>query len=110
MSRSALLRWSGSLLLLTCFALSAASGQQPGGLPGAPSPGASQVKRVVYEAKHGIARDLAELLTKVYKTEPRVQVLAAPAGNALVIGAPSEALDEVLQLLKQLDRRPRSVA
>jgi type II secretory pathway component HofQ len=65
---------------------------------------------VVYEVKHGIARDLAELLVKVYKTEPLVQVLAAPAGNALVIGAPSETLDEMLQLLKHLDRRPRSVA
>jgi type II secretory pathway component GspD/PulD (secretin) len=97
------------LLLLSCLGLSA-GGQQPGGLSTSTSTGAPQVKRVVYDVKHGIARDLAELLVKVYKTEPRVQVLAAPAGNALVIGAPSETLDELLQLLKQLDRRPRSVA
>jgi type II secretory pathway component GspD/PulD (secretin) len=95
------LRLASSLLVLTCFGLSAGWGQQAGGPP---------VKRVVYQVKHGLAGDLAVLLGKVYKAEPRVQALAAPSGNALVIGAPADTLDEVLGLLKRLDRGPRSVA
>jgi hypothetical protein len=110
MSRARSIPLASSFLVLACFGPYAAWGRQPGGAPSAPPPGGQQVKRVVYEVRHSLARDLAELFAKLYKSEPRVQVLAAPTGNALVIGAPSDTLDEVLGLLKRLDRRPRSVA
>jgi hypothetical protein len=112
MSRATVVRLSGCLVLLAGLGLFAVRGQGPGGeAPGkqgkeeGPKP-----KRVVYEVKRGVAKDLSELLGKVYKGEPGVQVLPAPAGNALVISAPPAVCEEVLQLLGRLDRRPRTVA
>jgi type II secretory pathway component GspD/PulD (secretin) len=106
-------RVSAGLLLLASALLTAAGAQQPGGKDSAaPAAGAGgpKLKRAVYEVQHATAKDLADLLTKLYKSEAGVQTLAAPAGNAVVITAPAGTLDEVLGLLKRLDRRPRSVA
>jgi type II secretory pathway component GspD/PulD (secretin) len=105
-------RACGSLVLLAGVAL-AVGGQAPGGKdPAAPASGGAgpKLKRAVYEVQHATAKDLADLLTKLYKSEAGVQTLAAPAGNAVVVTAPAGTLDEVLGLLKRLDKRPRSVA
>jgi type II secretory pathway component GspD/PulD (secretin) len=110
MCRAMAIRLSGGLVLLACVGLYAAQGQQPGGQDSAPGTGARKLKRAVYEVQHATAKDLADLLAKLYKSEAGVQTLAAPAGNAVVITAPAGTLDEVLGLLKRLDRRPRSVA
>jgi type II secretory pathway component GspD/PulD (secretin) len=101
------------LVLLAGVLLSAADGRQPAGKnPAGPAAGAGgpKLKRAVYEVQHATAKDLADLLAKLYKPDAAVQTLAAPAGNAVVITAPAGTLDEVLGLLKRLDRRPRSVA
>jgi Flp pilus assembly secretin CpaC len=113
MSRTMCVRLSGCIVLAACFVLSAARGQQPGAKQPAGAPGGAggpKLKRAVYEVQRATAKDLADLLAKLYKSEAGVQTLAAPAGNAVVITAPAGTLDEVLGLLKRLDRRPRSVA
>jgi general secretion pathway protein D len=113
MSRVTVVRLFGCLVLLLCLGLFAARAQQPGG-GAATGPGkggqAQKPKRIVYEVKRGVAKELSELLGKLYRGDPGVQVLPAPAGNALVISAPPAAAEEVLQLLGRLDRRPRTVA
>jgi hypothetical protein len=113
MSRTTSVRLAGCVVLLACVVLSAARGQQPGGKgPSGPAAGASgpKLKRAVYEVQHATAKDLADLLAKLYKSEAGVETLTAPAGNAVVVTAPAGTIDEVLGLLKRLDRRPRSVA
>src|SRR6516162_9463230 len=99
MSRAMSVRvWAG-LVLLAGVLLSAADGQQPAGKnPAGPAAGAvgTKLKRAVYEVQHATAKDLADLLTKLYRSEAGVQTLAAPTGNAVVITAPAGTLDEVL--------------
>jgi len=99
------------LLILAGLWVSTAPGQDPTNkAPAKPTQGAAQpVKRVVYDVKHGVAKDLAELLAKLFKNDAAIQVLAAPAGNALVVSAPPAAVDDIVSLLQRLDRRPRSV-
>jgi type II secretory pathway component GspD/PulD (secretin) len=104
MSKAGSIRVVACLGLLACFGLCTALGQQPG-----QSAAGQKVKHVVYDVKHGAARDLAELLGKLYKAEPAVQALPAPVRNALVLSAPANTMDEMLDLLKRLDRRPRLV-
>jgi general secretion pathway protein D len=112
MCGSAWVRVAGCLGLLGCLGLHTAQGQPPSGTaPGQPTKAdsAPKLKRVVYDVKHAPAKDLAELLTKLYKSDPAVQALSAPAGNALVLSAPAGTMDEVVELLRRLDRRPRTV-
>src|SRR5262245_3663671 len=106
MSRAISIRATGCLLVLTYLWLPAVGGQDPTGK----GPAGQPVKRVVYDVKHGVAKDLAELLGKLFRNDPAIQVLPAPAGNSLVLSAPQTALDDILPLLQRLDRRPRSVA
>jgi len=95
---------TGCLAFLACCGLGTVQGQQL-------SQGAAgqKIRHVVYDVKHGASQDLAELLAKLYKGESGVQALAAPAGNALVLSAPASAMDDILELLRKLDRRPRVV-
>jgi type II secretory pathway component GspD/PulD (secretin) len=107
MSRAIPIRIVGCLLILTCCWLSIAAGQDPTGKAAA---GVGQpVKQVVYDVKHGVAKDLAELLGKLFKPDSGIQVLAAPTGNGLVLSGPADSMDELQQLVQQLDRRPRTV-
>jgi Flp pilus assembly secretin CpaC len=108
MSRATVVRLSGCLVLLGCFGLGGVRARLPGD-PAKPAP-APKPKRIVYDVKFGVAKDLAELLGKLYKGDPSVQVLPAPAGNALLLSASPAVSEELLQLLARLDRRPRTVA
>jgi type II secretory pathway component GspD/PulD (secretin) len=96
--------------VLACLGATAVPAQDPTGK--APAPGASgqKIKRVVYDVKHGVARDLADLLGKLFKDDANVQALATPTGNAVALSAPADVVDEVLKLLLRLDRQPRTVA
>jgi type II secretory pathway component GspD/PulD (secretin) len=71
---------------------------------------AAKTKRTVYVVQHGSAKDLAEALTKHFKSDKDVQIIAEPASNCLLINAPEAASDELLPLLRQLDRRPQLVS
>jgi hypothetical protein len=75
-----------------------------------PAGGENAVKRLVYDVKLGVAKDLADVLGKLFRADAAVQVLVAPAGNTLVIAAPAKTAEEIVQLLGKLDRRPRTVA
>jgi hypothetical protein len=112
MSRAVLIRLCGGVAIVAAFGVYAARAQPPArGAPAGRAPGGeAKVKRLVYDVKLGVAKDLAEVLGKLFKADSDVQVLVAPAGNALVIGAPAKTVDEILQLLRKLDRRPRAVA
>ncbi len=112
MSRAMVFRLCGGLAVMAAAGLYAARAQPPakGEAAGRNPGGQAQVKRLVYDVKLGVARDLADVLGKLFKADSDVQVLVAPAGNALVIAAPAKTADEILKLLGKLDRRPRSVA
>ena len=112
MFRTTLLRLRGGLVLLAAFWACAAQAQSPtrGEAARAKSGGEGKVRRVIYDVKLGVAKDLADTLSKVFKADANVQIVVAPTGNALVIGAPAKTAEEILQLLRELDRRPRTVA
>jgi type II secretory pathway component GspD/PulD (secretin) len=76
----------------------------------ADDPATAKSKRTVYVVQHGSAKDLAEALTKHFKGDKEVQIVAEAASNCLLINAPEAASDELLPLLRQLDRRPQLVA
>src|SRR5262249_4333915 len=71
---------------------------------------AAKTRRTVYVVQHGSAKDLAEALTKHFKSDKEVQSVREPASNCLPINAPEAASAELLPLLRQLDRRPQLVA
>jgi hypothetical protein len=106
------LRVCGCLILALACGLSPAAAQLPGKHEAGGRAGGTdaKVKRIVYDVKQGVAKDLAAVLGKLFKSDADVQVLVAPGGNALVLGGPTKAVDEILHLLQKLDRRPRAVA
>jgi hypothetical protein len=67
-------------------------------------------QRAMVVLKYGDAKALAETITKHFKGEGEVQVLAEPATNALLINAPEKITPEVVKLVGELDKRPRSIA
>jgi type II secretory pathway component GspD/PulD (secretin) len=67
-------------------------------------------KRIVYVVKHGTAKDLAAVLSKHFKGEVEVQALPESSSNCLLINTPAAAFDEVVKLLEQIDRKPRTIA
>jgi type II secretory pathway component GspD/PulD (secretin) len=68
-------------------------------------------KRFVYVVKHGTSKSLAETLGKHFKgADVEVQTVPQGPDNVLLIRAPAAVFGEVVQLLEQLDRRPRMVA
>jgi type II secretory pathway component GspD/PulD (secretin) len=75
----------------------------------ADDPATAKTKRTVYVVQHGSAKDLAEALTKHFKSDKEVQIVAEAASNCLLINAPEATSDELLPLLRQLDRRPQLV-
>jgi type II secretory pathway component GspD/PulD (secretin) len=71
---------------------------------------AAKTRRTVFVVQHGLAKDLAETLTKHFKSEKDVQIVAEPASNTLLLTAPESTSDELLSLIRQLDRRPQLVS
>jgi hypothetical protein len=66
-------------------------------------------RRFVYVVKYGSAKGLAEALTKHYKGEAEVQVVADAGSNLLLISASPGVSDDLLKTLVQLDQRPQQV-
>lgn len=73
------------------------------------APGAKN-KRIAFLVKQGSAKDLAALLSKHFKGDAEIQALSDSPSNMLLISAPPQVFDEVIKLLEQLDRQPRTVA
>lgn len=68
---------------------------------------ATSEKRTVYLVKHGDVKQLAAALEKHFKGVANIQ--AVPSSNYLLVRADAAVVDEVVQLLSRLDRRPRAV-
>ncbi len=71
-----------------------------------PTPAPPKPQRAVYPVANGDAPSLAEVIGPHFKGE--ATVIAAP-GNALLVSGTAETLPEVLKLLEQLDKKPRTV-
>ncbi len=78
-------------------------------------------KRVVYRAKHVPASNLADIVNKVLVSEARiaaardrnvspVTIVPQRLTNSLIIGAPADIIDGVLDLVEDLDRRQQMVS
>jgi type II secretory pathway component GspD/PulD (secretin) len=104
MSRLALFRTAGALTLLLGLAALAAAD------PPAPAKDDAANKRLIYIVKHGTAKDLAAVLGEHFKGAAEIQALPDPSSNCLLINASPAALDEVVKVLEQLDRRPQTVS
>jgi general secretion pathway protein D len=67
----------------------------------------------VYFVKYGDAQELAKTLREIVKPAPKkpasVSITADVANNALVIVAPQAEYQELLRIIKQLDRKKRQV-
>jgi type II secretory pathway component GspD/PulD (secretin) len=63
----------------------------------------------VWHPKYAAAKDVAGLATKAF-TERGFSFLAGDAVNSLIVQGPKQAMAEVVMVLEQLDRRPRSLA
>ena len=70
----------------------------------------SQAKRIVYVVRHGVAQDLAPVLGQHFKDDAKIQILAEPSSNCLLISASPAALDDIIKVLDQIDRPPQVVA
>lgn len=68
-------------------------------------------ERAVYVVKQGAASDLAAALNIHFKGEAGIgEIAAVPASNALLLSAHPTLLKQVLAVIEQLDRAPRTVA
>src|SRR5262249_30056160 len=59
--------------------------------------------------KHRPAKDMAALLSQQFKSESGVKIVADPPSNCLLLQARPKVFAQLLQVLEQLDRPPRSV-
>ena len=94
-------------LLGGVLALKPSTAQSP--KPASPDQAPSKPQRTLYLVQNGDAAALAEVVGKLFKGE--ADVLAAPAGsgNAILISGPPASVAELVKLIEQLDRSPRSV-
>jgi hypothetical protein len=92
-------------LLASVILLTSAVGQDP-----IPPPKPREAKRSTVILKHADAKALAETLTKHFKGDGNVVVLAEPKTNTLLISSSSAVHGEVLKLTADLDRKPRMLA
>jgi hypothetical protein len=109
MSQTSLGRVGIGLIVLLCFSLYTAWGQEKD-VAKRPKPDeVAKTKRLAYVVQHGSAKDLATILGKHFKGEAEVQALPDSLSNLLLINAPAAVFDEVVKLLPQIDRRPETV-
>ena len=59
-------------------------------------------QRTIYQVQHGDAAAIARVVGKLFKNE--VDVIAAPTGNAILVGGRPAAVEEALQMIAMLDR------
>jgi type II secretory pathway component GspD/PulD (secretin) len=92
----------GLLAVALCVGGAALRGQEKG------KGEAEGKKRVVYPVKAGSAKDFAALLNKHFGGQVEEEVL--PDANVVLIAASPAVFPELLKLLEQADRRPRTVS
>jgi type II secretory pathway component GspD/PulD (secretin) len=94
-------------LFVGLLSLSRAAAQDKEARPPAPTPAPTQ--RAIYHVKYADAAQLAQVIGHHFDGE--ATVLAAPAGsdNVLLVSGSAAAVPEVVKLLEQLDRKPRTV-
>jgi hypothetical protein len=76
--------------------------------PTAPANPARGNRRLMYEARHRSARDLADRIRRQFLTDDRVRAVSSPEGNSVLLAAPSDIFDTVVAALPELDR-PRQM-
>jgi Bacterial type II/III secretion system short domain len=69
----------------------------------------SRNKRSMLRARNAPATSLAASLNRFFAGMPEIQVVGDPQSNSILISAPSEIIDEVLESASKLDRAPLSV-
>ncbi len=80
------------------------------GTSGRVSVDTSHNKRVVYRVAHTPVQSLANALQMHFQGIPGLSLVPEPTGNALLISAPPDLLDELLDAVQKLDRVPKSAA
>src|SRR5947208_2353182 len=103
-------RLAVALILALAIGLPSAGGQDKDSGKSARPTDAAKNRRIAYVVQHGVAKDLAAVLSKHFQGAAEVQVLPASASNCLLINAPAAVFDEVIKLLAQFDRRPLTIA
>lgn len=93
-------------LLCGLLFLSAGTGQEP---KTAADPNAPKPQRTHYIVKNADPFVLAQVVDAHFKGEATVLALPAGAGNAVLISGTPAAVPEVVKLLEQLDRKPRTI-
>ena len=97
-------RFAALALFCGALALNPGTAQDQKTAPPAPTP--PKLQRAVYPVTNGDAPLLAEVVGAHFKGE--ATVIAAP-GNAILVSGTAGSVPEVLKLLDQLDRKPRTV-
>lgn len=73
------------------------------------SPALPKKQRILLTLKHGDAANLAGIVSKHFKGEADVSATPGGAGNAVLISGSPGAVEEVVKLLGELDRAPKTV-
>jgi hypothetical protein len=75
----------------------------------APLKATSRIAREVYAIRGGQAKDLANVLTLHFKSEPGFLVAPDPRSNSLLLSGPKSVLEEARAVLGEIDRPARTV-
>lgn len=72
-------------------------------------PPAKKRHRILYVVKNADPPVLADILGKHFKSDAEVLAAPAGAGNALLVSGTPAAVEEIVKLLDELDRSPKTV-
>jgi hypothetical protein len=100
---------TSGLLVTLGLALSAAAGQEDAKQSPRKAVSEPAVARQVYAVHGRTAKELADVLTLHFQTEPAFQAVPDPVSNTLLLSGPKAALAEAIALLREIDRPPRMV-
>lgn len=100
-------RFATLALFCGVLALHPGTAQDQKTSPPAPTPPKPQ--RALYTVRHGDALALAEVVGAHFKGEATVIAAPAGSGHAVLVSGSAAAVPEVVKLLEQLDRKPRTV-
>jgi hypothetical protein len=89
------------------LALPAAPGQERE--KPSPRPSTEPVVRQVYPVRNRSPKDLANTLTRHFEAEASFRVVPDAGSNLLLLSGTKAALEDVLQVLRQIDSPPRNV-
>jgi len=74
-----------------------------------PAKATPQVVRLVYTARGGSAKELANALIPHFKTEPSFLILPGAGSKTLLLSGPKAIVQEAVALLKEIDRPARTI-